>query len=243
LAQTTIITCTRLTSDRLPYLEQAWTSLLAQTQQDFHWKVVLDDPVNPAPAFLNGDRRIHVIRSWTNVGSGPARTRALEQTTTPYVCTLDDDDVLPATSLEVRERFLDENPTLGWVGAHMTDMAPDGTASEDRWEQDGRAGAYPPGRLLDVWEDPARWFPVLSHTFLLRTDLVRRIGGWEPGMLQDIGVIAKASELTRGAVLDDVVYRWRKHRGQVTNRVEGVERVAQSRHIWQKARALQQQAA
>ena len=238
MAKTTIITCTQLTSDRLPYFERAWASLQAQSQQDFRWIVVLDAPRNPAPAFLSSDPRIHVISSLTPLGAGPARSRALEQADTDYVCTLDDDDEFTVTSLATREAFLASNPRFGWVAGHMSDMAPDGTPARDRWEQPARAGAYPPGRLLDTWENPRNWFPALSHTFLMRTDLVLGGGGWEPGILQDIGVIARLSETSTGQVLDDVVYHWRKHRGQVTNKVEGIERVAQSRHIWQKARAL-----
>jgi glycosyltransferase involved in cell wall biosynthesis len=238
MAKTTIITCTQLPTYRLGYLEEAWRSLQAQTQQDFRWFVVLDAPQNPAPEFLN-DPRITVLSSIDHIGQAAARNRALERVTTPYLCTLDDDDVLPAPSIGTRERALDDDRRLGWIGGHMADRAPNGNVA-GRWEQPARAGAYPPGRLLDEWGAPERYFVALTHTFTMRTLLVRDLGGWQPdGSIEDIGLVARMSERHRGLIVDDVFYQWRKHSRQATNSLDAeVERVAMSRHVWQKARAL-----
>lgn len=238
MPKTTIITCTQLPTDRLGYLEEAWNSLRGQTQQDFRWILALDAPQNPVPAALD-DPRITVIPSLSHLGQAAARNRALQVIGTPYLCTLDDDDTLTPNSLELRETALDADPGLGWVAGFMADMAPDGTVA-GRWEQPARAGSYPPGKLLDLWADPSRWFVALTHTFTMRADLVREIGGWRPeGAIEDVGVIARLSETSRGEFLDEVFYNWRKHPRQASNGLDAeIERVSQSRHIWRKARDL-----
>lgn len=211
MVRTTIITATNLQPSRLDFLHAAHESVQQQSTPA-HWIVCLDSDDKP-PAWLKDSAQI--VRS-KGKGVSAARNTALEYVTTPYVCTLDDDDILSLDSIKVREDALSGGKNMRWVAAHISDLVDN--VVQDRWEQPLVSGSYEPGDVHRLWQSPENYFIALSHTFLLHTEDVLSYRGWpDVPFDEDIAVISHITRIHSGCVLDDVVLMYRKHKNQTTH--------------------------
>jgi glycosyltransferase involved in cell wall biosynthesis/GT2 family glycosyltransferase len=99
-------------------------SLLQQSLQQFEWIIVNDGTTEPrsldvVARYREGDRRIRVIDHARNKGIGAARNSGFRLANTPYVVTLDSDDMLERTALEKWLWFLDAHPDFAFVNAYQ----------------------------------------------------------------------------------------------------------------------------
>ncbi|WP_079125841.1 glycosyltransferase family 2 protein [Streptomyces sp. ERV7] len=209
----TVVIATQLRPERLPFLEAMHASL---TRQTVPWQAVLVlDGANPAhlPDPVAADPRVRVLALPRPVGAACARNLGLGLVETEFVNWMDDDDIVPTSSLAVRlEAFTDE---LGWVAGYSEDLLQDG--STRLWECPVPPGYHAAGDVVTYWPRPQDTIPIGPTTLLARTRLVRAAGGMG-GLVQgeDYCAAVTATCLAPGVLLPVPVYRYRKHPGQMT---------------------------
>ena len=107
-----IVTCFNLGK----YLPQTLASLHAQTCRDFELLIVDDGSTDPETrdvlAGLSND--VRVIRT-ENRGLSAARNAGVANTTAPYICAVDADDILLPELLEKSVARLDADPSIAFI--------------------------------------------------------------------------------------------------------------------------------
>ena len=102
------------------YLDTALQSIFAQTITD--WEVVIindgstDNSLRIAKDLLAkyNDPRLRIV-SKANEGLPKTRSRGMQETTAPYICQLDPDDMIAPEYLEKALAILENEPDVGWV--------------------------------------------------------------------------------------------------------------------------------
>lgn len=223
-----MITATRLETGRIPSLITLHTDLAA-SKADWEWVIVVDGARDPAvPAPVRADPRVRILRTRQAVGAAGARNLGLGVARGEYVTSADDDDRLPAGSLEHR---LDAVRSHGaaWAGGMLADLR-DGVLAA--WDCPMPAGDAAPGDVWRAWGCPCAPFPIGPTTLLVDADLLRLVGGWH-GLPQaeDFGMALAVTGSAPGVVLDEVVYIYRRHGAQMTTRPQFDELEPLVRHI------------
>lgn len=194
------------TRNRRQAVERAIRSVRAQTLGDWELVVVDDASSDDTAAFLAGldDDRIRVGRLSEHGERSMARNHGLSLVRAPAVLFLDDDDELAPGSLAVLSDALDRNPgACAAVGAVVHEV--DGVR---------RRPSFPRRPLVtDVRLELLAGWVGLGGQSLMRTGLVREVGGWREGLS-----VAEDQELwlrlcARGpvAVVPEVVLVHRPH--------------------------------
>lgn len=192
------------------WIEAAVRSILSQLYEN--WELcVVDDASTRAETrsvlqrLADEDPRIKVATNPTNLGISGATQRALDLADGEFIALLDHDDELKPDALYEVVRLLNEQPDLDYI---YTD--------EDRREQEGP--------LVDPFFKPD-WSPdmflclnYVTHLSVLRTSLVREVGGFRPGFdgAQDWDLQLRIAERTaRIGHVPLPLYTWRKIPGSV----------------------------
>lgn len=76
------------------------------------------------PEALAADARVRVVEVPRPVGAAAARNLGLRTVSTPLVCYMDDDDLVPDDSLAIRHQRITETG-LGWVAGWSADLHAD----------------------------------------------------------------------------------------------------------------------
>lgn len=183
-------------------LRQTVASVREQTHTN--WELVLVDDASPAPwipALLEEmeslDKRIRVVRRSENGGIAQATNTGIAEATGHYIAFLDHDDLLVPTALD-------------WVSV-ATPAADLIYTDEAKIDMDGE--------ISDRVLKPA-WSPTLllgynyiSHFSVVRTHLVRDLGGIDPQASgsQDHDLLIRISERpVTVAHVPSVLYLWRR---------------------------------
>lgn len=107
------------------YLEEAISSVLAQTMRDFELIVIDDGSSDATPMILarlaDHDARI-VFRLQENQGIGGAMNAGLALVRTEYVAILDSDDAMEPERLAIQADYLDQHPEIAAVGSQWYTM-------------------------------------------------------------------------------------------------------------------------
>lgn len=117
------------------YLEEALHSIFAQDYPNIEVIIVDDGSTDGSLALLRQLQQTHDFQlySQANQGVSAALNHGLRHAKGVYVSTPDLDDVMLPHSVRIRARYLDENPTVGCVGALIAYMDSDGhTIKEQR---------------------------------------------------------------------------------------------------------------
>jgi cellulose synthase/poly-beta-1,6-N-acetylglucosamine synthase-like glycosyltransferase len=169
------------TYNRAGYLSQCLSSVLAQTFRDFE-VIVSDNCSTDATGEIVracGDPRVRYVRNDRNLGVFPNMNRCLELATGEYVCILHDDDLYAPQFLERETRMLDQHPNAGFVHAAAYQIDAAGACL-------GLRRSYPRDCLLDGKEEFVRYLQghnVWCPTVMVRRDLYRKVGGFDPSYL------------------------------------------------------------
>ena len=187
----------------LDALQAAIASVVDQTFTD--WELILVDDCSPSQAVRDilhaaaTDARITVIERAVNGGIVAASNDAIEAATGTFVVLLDNDDMLAPRALAKAAAAIVADDEIDYL---YTD--------EDKIDA---AGVH-----YDVFRKPP-WSPerlrgqmYTSHMSVVRTSLVRDVGGFRLGFdgSQDHDLILRVTELARSVVhLPEVLYHWR----------------------------------
>ena len=189
------------------YLDEAVTSVLEQTYQDFEILVVDDGSTDPDThrALADFDRpRTTVIRT-DNQGLAAARNLLIAKARGTYLCPLDADDRLQRTFLETTVACLDQDPTLAFASPRLKTF---GEASY----------LWPPDERCDLTT------LLCEHTIitpaLVRRDAVIDVGGYDAMMPaqgdEDWDLCISLLEAGyRGVILATVLFDYRQRHGSM----------------------------
>ena len=163
----TVVLCTYNRCDRV---EGAVRAVLAQQGCAFELVVVDDGSTDATPAVLAAidDERLRVVRR-PNGGLSRARNTGLAAAIGDWVTFIDDDDLAEPGWLAAF-RQLTTDPTVGIVCCGATYVRPDG---RELFQHRPCPLGQPYGTAKGSW---------LAGTFAVRTDLIRRAGGYLDGL-------------------------------------------------------------
>jgi hypothetical protein len=199
-----------------PWVREAVDSVLAQDFGAFELIAVDDGSTDDTPAILAEaaarDARVRVLRPQGR-GLVAALTCAVAAAQGDYLARLDADDVAAPGRLGRQLAVMEARPALGLLGSWADKI--------------DRHGA-PIGRLTPE-TDPhelvallARTNPFIHSSLMLRTDLVRRLGGYRAAFeaAEDYDLWLRIAEVAEVANLPEPLIRYRWHPGNVTSRKE-----------------------
>jgi GT2 family glycosyltransferase len=199
-----ILVPTYLTPER--WLRRCIESVISQAYP--HWQLCVADDASPDSRVMEilreyaaGDRRIEIMRRDANGHIAEASNSALAMARGSYVGLLDHDDELrPNALLEVAE-VLAADPDIGLV-----------YSDEDKIDASGRR--FDPYFKPDWDPDLLRSQNYLCHLTVVRTRLVREVGGFRRGFegSQDHDLVLRCSERLAPEQIRHIpriLYHWR----------------------------------
>lgn len=208
-----VLTPTTLRPSRVGFLVDLYGDLVASSV-DWEWVIAVDGRHDRrVPAAVERDPRVRVLYLRRSVGAAAARNLALGLAHGAYVTSADDDDHLPSGSLQRRLAAAADAPGLGWVAGLLADLRGGALTA---WDCAVPRGHNAPGDVWRAWSCPCLAFPLGPTTLLVEAGVLRRVGGWQ-GLPQaeDFGMVLAVTAAAAGVVLDEVVYAYRKHPGQM----------------------------
>jgi GT2 family glycosyltransferase len=192
------------------WLRPALDSVIAQAYEN--WELCIADDGSRDPAvrlcleeYAAADARVRVVFRPTNGGISAASATALEMATGEYIALLDHDDVLHPHALYSVVQTLRSTPDADVVYSDEDLLLVDGQRAPGFFKPD-----WSPELLTSV--------NYMCHLAVLRTQLVRDVGGFREGFdgSQDHDLLLRATERSRAvAHIADVLYSWRQVAGSV----------------------------
>lgn len=190
------------------YLREAIESVRAQIYP--HWELCISDDCSTEPHvakvlqdYAALDERIHVVRRNENGHISASSNSALDLAHGSWICLMDHDDLLAEQALASAALALAEVPDAGILYSDEDHIANDGTRDHPYFKPD-----YDP--LLILGQN------YFSHLSMMRTDLVRKVGGFRVGVegSQDWDLVLRVLEQVQPSQVvhvPHVLYHWRSH--------------------------------
>lgn len=178
------------TYDRADLLPRAIDSALAQTMTDLEVVVVDDASTDDTPAVVSGydDDRVRYLGHATNRGGSAARNTGIERARGEYVAFLDSDDEWRPTKL-ARQLERVEAEGDGWIGAYCDhEIRPGGRTGRLQRAVAALLAADDPEQRTEGGEEliveclANNVNSGAGSTLLVRTDVARRVGGFDESL-------------------------------------------------------------
>lgn len=199
----------------LDVLEDTLESVRAQTFED--WEFILVDDLSPDEGvrtllrrYAAMDPRIRVIERATNGHIVAASNDGIAAARGEFIALLDHDDLLVPEALQANADVLRDNPEIDYVYSDE-DKTADGVTFYDEFLKPD----WSPERL--------RSQNYCCHFSVLRTSLVREVGGFRQGYdgSQDHDLILRVTERARAIHhIPDILYHWRVIPGSAAGELE-----------------------
>ena len=221
MSEITLVTAMQPTVERLSLFPQTIASVEA-LELPVRWAICLDGSGEDEALFVRdllakgslGKRAKVLHLHGRSVGAAACRNFALAHVRTPFVSSLDDDDLLPVDSFSRRVLFLRHDPKLHWVNGWLQDMSKESELL-DVWKHPLPVGYYEAGEVMRYWESYDQAFPMNTAGILMRTDSLRALGGWHGvPSAEDMGMVTRLTNAHAGVMLPEVTYHYRKHESQ-----------------------------
>jgi glycosyltransferase involved in cell wall biosynthesis len=216
------------THNRRELLLRTIHSVLAQESLDFEVLVVDDGSTDGTAAgigFLN-DPRVALVRNEQPVRVAAARNMGAEAATGSWIALLDDDDLWSPQKLKLQLAAV-EGTDRSWVYAGVVEIDGCGLLL---------GGEPPPSpeELVNGLIDK-NLMPAGCSNVVVRTDLFRKVGGFDPGLrhLADWDLWLRLAKSGLPAYVPDPLVAYRIHSGQATLDPNGMiaeGRILKARH-------------
>lgn len=198
------------------YIERTVTSLLSQTVSGLEILAVDDGSTDQTPDLLDRlaaeDPRLQVTTR-PNTGIVGALNDGLETAVGEFVARIDDADVAAPDRLAQQMAYLEANPGVALVGSDVLLVDPEGRPLRVRRHPRAHADIY---RRLAAGDGAALTHPAI----LMRTDLLRRIGGYRQEALwaEDLDLYLRMAQVGELANLPAVLTEIRQFEDSVSER-------------------------
>jgi hypothetical protein len=201
------------------YLDEAVSSIRDQSFEDFEFIIINDGSTDNSVACLDRhaqeDARIRILYQ-DNRGLVGSLNRGLAEARAGLVARMDSDDFALSHRLEAQVRRMDSDPSLVLLGGHIQVVKDIGG--------DSRTIRFPVGEHA-VLHSLYYGSPVAHPTVMMRTDLVRSIGGYRPfyAHCEDYDLWLRMSEIGKIDNLDDIMLKYRQHGNNVSTKYRDVQ--------------------
>lgn len=224
-----VITPTRLRPDRMEWLHELNACVTEQGGQH----VLVLDGQDAVTSSLDAV----IVPTHRHIGQAAARNLGLLYADGDLITAADDDDLLPEGSLTIREETID-SLGVAWCAGQLAHY--ENGEITDVWSPPAVAGPYRRGEVFQKWSEPSGRFPIAPTGLMVRRKALMSIGGWA-GLAQaeDFAMVLAVTGMFDGVVLDDVVYWYRQHAGQMLKSADFDTLEGDSRQwCWDRAAAL-----
>lgn len=201
------------------YLPQTIRSVQLQKQKGFdHEHIIVDNLSTDNTAkivkeFAKKDKRIIYVKNNRNLGAADGLNVALKRSKGELIVPLDDDDVLPRSSLQMRFNFFQKNPKVKWAYGYSLYVDQDNRITDDLVEF---YMGYKKEKnfvlsLLD------RCF-IPNGTVTVKRECIKKVGGWSNEIkTQDYDMWLKlAAARYIPYLIESYLVLYRTHKGQVS---------------------------
>ncbi len=201
----------------MPYLPEAVESVLAQTYADLELLIVNDGSSDGSGDYLAtlSDPRIRIIDQ-ENQGCSVASNLAIQQCKTPYLARMDADDVAHPERMALQLAYLEQHPKVGLLGTQTACMG-DRTVG---------SSIMLPKSHEEIWDALNRGFHAMAHpTLMMRTELIRKIGGYWSYRLadDDVDLMLRMGEISQLANHEKTLLHYRVRQDSISGvDVEGM---------------------
>jgi glycosyltransferase involved in cell wall biosynthesis len=192
------------------YLRAAVQSILEQTYREFELIAVDDgstDRTTPIlQEFAGRDPRVRVI-SRPNTGIAGALNDGLAAARGEFIARMDADDIALPQRFERQLAYMREHPDCVLLGSRVTLVDPYDTPL---WDTDQATDH----KEIESWLLEARGWALIHPAVMMRTDAVRRIGGYRSDYvpIEDMDLFLRLLDTGgRLANLPDVLLHYRQH--------------------------------
>lgn len=199
-----------------PWLRPAVDSVLGQDLADFELLAVDDGSTDGSDAVLRryaeADPRVRVLQP-PGRGLVGALNCAIVAARAPLIARLDADDIAKPERLAIQRGHLDAHPRVGLLGSFA-----------EKIDQDGHViGRLTPATGSDELKTLlARTNPFIHSSIMMRTDIVRRLGGFRAAFeaAEDYDLWLRVSEVAELGNLPEYLTLYRWHPANVSQRKE-----------------------
>lgn len=194
-------------------LSECLDSILKQTYQNFEICLADDcstnkETVNTLRKYERKDKRIKVVYREENGHISEASNSALEIAQGEFVAMMDNDDVIPQNALQEMVKVLNDNKEIDFIYTDEDKLDLEGKRCCPHFKPD-----YAPDTLLSL--------NYICHFTLLRTSILKSIGGWRKGFegAQDYDLFLRFFEKTTKDKIyhiPKILYHWRMVEGSTS---------------------------
>jgi glycosyltransferase involved in cell wall biosynthesis len=191
------------TRDRPDWVRRSVSSALAQ--EDLELEIVVVDDGSTTPIDLPDDERLRIVRHERPLGVARARNAGLASAGTEWVAFLDDDDWwAPGKLARQLAAAHGAQADFAWCGGFTVDPAGKVLNLDPTWRPEPDLHAA----LLRM-----NMIPCGCSNVVARTDLVRRVGGFDPqfSVLADWDLNVRLSAAARGALTTELLIAYTLH--------------------------------
>lgn len=193
------------------FLEQSIRSVIEQTLEDFELIIVTDRASATAHKTIDDlaskDNRLIKMQS-NGEGLSRALNTGLEIVSSPYICRLDDDDMMFKDRLFVQKSFMDKNASVVCLGSQVAYFGETKKVSFSRLP-------------TEDWQIRAEaiFFNPLAHpALMIRREVLERLSGYSDAFryAQDYELLSRLLEEGRIKNLTKPLTAYRVHKNQST---------------------------
>ena len=198
---------------RKEYLKDCLESILNQTYQNLEICIADDhstnrDTLDILKEYEKKDSRIRIIYRKENGNISAASNTALQLVKGEFIAMVDNDDVLDKNAFYEAVKVLNINKKIDFIYTDEDKLNLDGIRCEPHFKPD-----YSPDTLLST--------NYLCHLTILRTSIIKKIGGWRIGYegAQDYDLFLRFVEhTTRDKIyhIPKILYHWRMVQGSTS---------------------------
>ena len=206
-------------------LASSVSSLVNLNMFEVEWVLALDGNAASAESVRQWTRqaadqaRVTILNapSAESTGPGSTRNRALAKIGAPWVAAIDSDDTFDPSGILALLEAVNTRPDLAWAAGRACDVGPDGAwigaGPEDVLEE----GITVRGSFF-AYRAVAGRPPFHPSATVVRTDVIRRIGGWPEGWFrtEDSALWSVIDAWHHGVWVQVDVLKYRKHSQSLT---------------------------
>jgi glycosyltransferase involved in cell wall biosynthesis len=223
---------TPLYQPRLEHLRETIRSVADQVLPptlDVEWIVQEDGPDRTFSSDFWNAGNVSYMANGAHLGVATTRNIALARAHGDLIQVLDQDDyLLPHALATVAPCFTD--PAVHWAVGQADDLLEDG--SRKQWPSVLPYGVIPPGLANSIAIERGGNWVVHCAGLMLRTAVLRALGGWIAGWGDDdIVMFAGLAEVTHGHNVNSITWLYRQHSGQLHRRPESQARSQRGRQV------------